>query len=264
MLNLNRELCNKDGICVAECPRRILLLGEDGFPTTIPGAEMLCAQCGHCVAVCPTAAMALTAPLPIAPDDCPPVQPELAVNTAQVRHLLKTRRSIRAFKKQPVEREHIQELLDTARFAPTASNVQPLEWVVVHDTQKVHEIGALIVEFMRESGQFSALVTQWDKGVDMIMRGAPHLLVAHAPTQGFRPDLDGAIATTYVDLTAHTMGLGACWAGFVLFAATQSPPVAEALGIPEGRQACGGVLLGRPKYKYHRIPPRNEVKATWL
>jgi len=41
------------------------------------------------------------------------------------------RRTIRRFKPEPVPRELLERLVDAARLAPSAANVQPLEFVVV-------------------------------------------------------------------------------------------------------------------------------------
>jgi len=54
------EKCNRDGICVEACGRRLIEMGEaDSVPTLITGVEELCINCGHCVAVCPSGALAL-------------------------------------------------------------------------------------------------------------------------------------------------------------------------------------------------------------
>ncbi|MHA1953776.1 MAG: nitroreductase family protein, partial [Candidatus Heimdallarchaeaceae archaeon] len=47
--------------------------------------------------------------------------------------LLKTRRSIRKYKNTPVEEEKIQKCLEAARWAPSASNKQPWEFLIVTD-----------------------------------------------------------------------------------------------------------------------------------
>ena len=50
-LLIDREKCQKDGLCVAECPLGIIALEEaEGFPAYIPGTQEFCVTCGHCVA----------------------------------------------------------------------------------------------------------------------------------------------------------------------------------------------------------------------
>jgi hypothetical protein len=37
----------------------------------------------------------------------------------------------------------------------------------------------------------------------------------------------------------------------------------EALGFPEGHVSFGAMMVGHQKYKYQRLPLRNEAKITW-
>ena len=46
--------------------------------------------------------------------------------------LAKKRYSVRAYKPVPVEDEKLQEVLEAARLAPTACNLQPFQFIVIH------------------------------------------------------------------------------------------------------------------------------------
>ena len=58
--------------------------------------------------------------------------------------LLKTRRSIRQFKQTPLPRIEIQECVDSARLAPSARNMQPLEYLYIDEHEKVGKIFPLL------------------------------------------------------------------------------------------------------------------------
>ena len=45
------------------------------------------------------------------------------------------RRSIRRFSPQPVDKEVLYELVQAARMAPAAANIQPLQYMIVHQKQ---------------------------------------------------------------------------------------------------------------------------------
>ena len=60
------------------------------------------------------------------------------------------------------------------------------------------------------------------------------------------------------------MGLGACWVGYLMLAATQYEPLKDALGIPNDHRLYGAMVVGYPKYSYRRIPPRNQAKVVML
>jgi nitroreductase len=75
--------------------------------------------------------------------------------------------------------------------------------------------------------------------------------------------IDSATALAFLDLSAKSMGLGCCWAGFAYVMANGFPPIKELLALPEGHAAYGCMLLGYPRFNYHRIPLRNPPRITW-
>src|SRR4030042_610049 len=117
--------CKRDAICAAECPARIIRLKDkESFPEPIENAEEYCINCGHCVAVCPHAALSHEI---MGPEDCPDIKRELLPRADQIDHLLRSRRSIRTFKAEPLDRETLLGLIDTARYGPTAHNLPPVQ-----------------------------------------------------------------------------------------------------------------------------------------
>ena len=58
--------------------------------------------------------------------------------------LLKTRRSIRKYKSKPVETEKLEKCLEAARWAPSASNKQPWEFLFVTDEKKRKKLAEFI------------------------------------------------------------------------------------------------------------------------
>jgi nitroreductase len=178
--------------------------------------------------------------------------------------MLMSRRSVRAFKDRPVARETLEELLDVARRAPTASNSQKLKWIVVGDGAKVRALSQAAVNWMRSSGNSSALLEQWDCGYDFVLRGAPAVVVACAPEDYGWGKQDCAIALTFLELAAEARGLGVCWAGYLTRIAEIHAPLRQALSVPEGYVVCGGLMLGEGKYSYRQIPPRKPLSVQWV
>ena len=101
---------------------------------------------GHTVAVCPTGSLDHRA---MAADQCPPVQPELALSADHTKHFLRSRRSIRAYKGKAVPRERIERLIRMARYAPSGRNSQGVEWLVLGRTEEVHRAAGLVADWMR-------------------------------------------------------------------------------------------------------------------
>lgn len=269
---VDSKKCTHDGICVAECPIGLIKLKDKkSVPEPIDRAEDMCINCGHCVAVCPHGAFSLTT---MKPDDCPPVRKDLALDIERVKHLLQTRRSIRTYQDKEISPETLEELIDIARYAPTGGNSQLIKWIVVNSPEKVRNLaGEMIVDFMRhlisekhplaKGYNLSFFVKAWEDGNDLISRGAPGLVITHAPKNYTMAQTDSAIALTFLDLTAPSFGLGTCWAGFFMMAAAQWSPLQEALGLPKRNACFGAMLIGYPKYEYLRIPLRKPAEIAW-
>ncbi len=65
--------------------------------------------------------------------------------------LIKLRRCIREFNDRPIARESIKKIIDAARFAPPARNIQPWEFVVVTKADILNKIAEIT-----EHGKFIA------------------------------------------------------------------------------------------------------------
>jgi len=270
-ISVDREKCNQDGICVNECPARIIVIDpKEGYPVLTPDFKDFCLKCGHCVSVCPSDALRLEW---LAPGNCPPIKKELGVTPEQAEQFLCSRRSIRTFREKNVPQDVLEKLLQVACSAPSAKNQQPWHWTVVREPAEVRRLAGMVVDAMRSfirvnreaatTMGFPRVVASWDQGYDRVCRGAPHLIVAHADKNWAFAAEDTALALSLLDLYATSLGLGACWAGYVYKTVNAYPPLFEALGIPADHLAFGAMLIGYPKFKYRRIPIRNSPRVTW-
>jgi nitroreductase/NAD-dependent dihydropyrimidine dehydrogenase PreA subunit len=271
LLSVDEKKCKKDKLCVNECPFGILEMNEiNGYPRLVSGGETICNACGHCVVVCPHDALNHKY-VPI--EESPIIDDDLAISEAQAIQFLRSRRSIRRFKDQPVKKEKIQRLIETARYAPTARNAQLLEWAVITDKAKLRELAKLTIDWIRHDmeknpGQprapyFPLMVAAWDAGNDMILRGAPALIIASAPKESAFGLVDLSLALSYLELMAPMLGLGTCWAGLLEGALLQWPPARELLGLSDDRPYHYPMMLGYPVSRYLRLPQRRRPKITW-
>jgi len=169
--------------------------------------------------------------------------------------------------------QKIRKLIETARYAPTASNAQVLEWLVFNDPAKIKEFAGQTVDWMRAVLQKNShspgasylplIVAAWDAGHDAVLRGAPVLVVASAPKEAGSGMVDISLALSYLELAATTFGLGTCWAGLLQGALQASSSLKEAIGIPAGHTHHYPMMLGYPKVKYFRLPERKPPKITF-
>lgn len=261
LVRVDREKCKRDGICAAVCPAALIRREGNDFPETVADAVAFCIGCGHCVAACPSGALTHER---ITLEECLPIRDELEVSADSVEQFLKRRRSIREFKETPVPREVLEKIIDTARWAPSAVNTQPVRWVVVEKTDHVRHLAGMIAGWMKGTGYAVRYLAAWEKGRDMILRGAPHLILACASSEYTWASVDCAIALTYLELAAQARGLGTCWSGLLTRAAEADPSIGEFVGLAKGLNICGAVMIGHPKIRYRRIPGRNRAVIEWL
>jgi len=261
LIQIDAEKCKKDKLCIIECPFNILRENSDGIPEVIPEAEAMCMKCGHCLAVCPSGALTLDG---VSPESCDPSRKDIVVDAAAMEDLLKNRRSVRVYKKKPVEREQVAHLMEMLRWAPTAKNLQPVHWLLIDDGEKIRELAGMTIEWLKAGGVYPEIVEAWEGGEDMILRSAPLIAIAHAATDGLTPAVDCAIAATSLDLAATSYGIGSFWAGFFMLASNQYAPISEYLKLPDNHAVYSALALGYPKFKYHRIPQRQESNFNWL
>jgi nitroreductase/NAD-dependent dihydropyrimidine dehydrogenase PreA subunit len=271
LLKIDQSKCKKDGICSASCPMGIIRLQEgNGFPEMVPGGDQVCLVCGHCVAACLHGALDHER-MPL--HGCPPIQGKLTISEDQAIQFLRSRRSVRIYQDKPVEREKIQRLIEIGRYAPTGSNSQLVEWIVFEDKTKIKHLAGMTVDWIRrlledktESVPFAympLIVAAWDAGMDAVLRDAPALVVAIAPEEAGNGMVDLSLALCYLELAAPKFGLGTCWAGMLRRGLLNSPSLREAVGIPKRYPHFYPMMLGYPKYKYHRLPERKPPKITW-
>jgi len=270
LFTIDRTKCKKDGICAAACPSQIIVWKDKkSFPELLDGGEAYCIDCGHCVAVCPHGAFILNT---MPPDVCTTLDQNLLPDAPSLKHLLQARRSVRSYKKKTVPRKVISDLLEVVRYAPTASNMQQVHWMVFHDPDEVQKLAAMVIDFLKQmlplvpddaADRYRRIIHVWDSGVDRIMRGAPHLVVAHSPSAVSFPEANCAHALAYLELYAFAGGLGTCWAGYFTAAANAHEPLIRTLDLPAGHRCYGAVMLGYPRYRYRRIPARDAAKLNF-
>ena len=270
-LEVNQDKCNSCGICVLTCPIGIIQMDDaNTLPLWIQNGGELCIKCGHCVATCPTDAIAVDS---IRPEVCDSIDKGLLPSPEQVELLIKSRRSIRVYKEDKVPRDILAKLVDIARYAPSGHNMQPVNWLIIEDSNEVKRLAGFVADWMRatikdnpgmaQAFRLDRLIQSWDSGKDTIMRSAPHAIVAYGHKANPIAPQAGVIALTTLELAAYAQDLGACWAGYFHAAAMTFPPMIEALNLPEDHQCLGAMMIGYPKHKYLKIPTRNEPQIIW-
>jgi len=268
--SVDADRCTRCGECVADCPARIIAMPEEGLPTIAPDKEDSCYRCQHCLAICPTGAVSI---LGLKPGNSRPLVGAYP-DPDKLETLIKGRRSVRRYKPENLEPELLQRLLDVAWHAPTGVNSRDVLFTVIDDRQKLAAVreqvmaglGRLVREEKLPQGMefFAGFVSLWEeKQVDILFRGAPHLLIASAPSQGACPLPDCLIALSYFELFAQSLGVGTVWNGLTKWAISDLlPETRQRLGIPEDHIIGYVMSFGRPALRYQRTVQRGTARVN--
>ena len=137
-----------------------------------------------------------------------------------------TRRVQRAFDSKAVEADKLRKIVDAGRHAMSARNLQPWQFIVVQDRERLKQIGALC-----STGKF---ITDAPSAV-VILKDAGNARWA---------DVDCAQAVQNMANAGWALGLGTCWVGNF-----DAAKIGELLGVPQGWPIFTILPFGYPDAK---------------
>ena len=139
-----------------------------------------------------------------------------------------SRRSVRQYKNQPVEREQLLEIIKAGTWAPSGLNNQPWRFVIIQDQGLRNQLAAL-TKFGR------------------IIERAPAAIAVFLDKKAVYHDIKdyqamGACLQNML-LAAYAMGLGAVWLGEIL---KNSDQVRALLELPDDLEFMAVIAVGHP------------------
>lgn len=155
--------------------------------------------------------------------------------------LAKKRYSCRKYQDKEVEKEKISQVLEAARIAPSAKNLQPWHFVVIHEEENLKRI----------KGCYKG---RW-------IQSAPYIIVAcgdhksswHRSDGKIHTNIDVAIAVDHLTLAATDIGLATCW-----ICKFDVMKCSEILELPEGIEPIAMIPIGYPADKVDINRHRND------
>ena len=178
---------------------------------------------------------------------------------SELLELIRTRRSIRKFQATPVPDHLVEQILQTAAWAPSAHNRQPWRFVVIRDGASKVELAAAMGRKLRSDLAADGVppeLIERDAGRSYQRISSAPLLVLLCLTMA---DMDTypderrsrseavmaaqsvAMAGQNLLLAAHAVGLGACWLCGPLFC---PDVVRETLALPDDWQPQALITVG--------------------
>lgn len=153
------------------------------------------------------------------------------------------RRSVRSFADTPVDEEELTEVLEAARRAPTAGNLQAWSVVVVTEPGTREELARACLgqEHVADAPLVLVFLADEERSAAKYGERGRSLYAVQ----------DATIAATHALLAATAKGLGTCWVG-----AFRGDEVRRVIGAPEGHPPVAVIPTGHPEEELVRTSRR--------
>ncbi|MEM2865914.1 MAG: nitroreductase family protein [Candidatus Hadarchaeales archaeon] len=142
---------------------------------------------------------------------------------------IRERRSVRAYRPDPVPEEALRRMLEAARLAPSAKNLQPWKLVVVRDPERRKKLA--------EAAHGQSFVAEAPVVIAAVALDPERVMRCGVPSYA----VDVAIVVDHLTLAAVQEGLGTCWIG-----SFSQEEARKVLGVPEKYMVVALLPVGYP------------------
>lgn len=169
-----------------------------------------------------------------------------------------TRRSVRDYKPEPVDRELMAKVLECGIYAPSAMNLQPWEVRVVDAPDFIEGVTAIAVEQMPQLKE--------QENFRNIFRNAPTVAFIACPVESYSGEYDCGLLSQNMMLSAWSLGIGSCCLGSVVPVMNSDAAKAyyERLQLPADYKLMVAIAFGYPEGDIPEAPARDAAKAFYV
>jgi nitroreductase len=168
--------------------------------------------------------------------------------------IIKSRKSIRAYQDKPLPKQVVKDILEAAKYAPTARNMQELEYRVVTNKTLMDTLSKGIADALQKEG----LPLKGPPGAKPdFFHSAPLLILVIAPSDNAWAATDAALAVQNILLYATSIDLGSCFIGMARLI-EKDKGLCKLVNIPDSMSIVAAVICGYPD----EDPAPREKKQT--
>ena len=178
--------------------------------------------------------------------------------------LLKNRRAIRDFQEKEVSLDIVKEILQESCLAPSASNGQPCQFIIVNNRKMLKKLSDeskknLLQDFAENKTSLNPGYADMLKDENFnVYYNAPCLIYLIGSKSVRSLDVDCALAVSYIMFSATQRGLGTCWINLGAYIRDQI--LKAELGMPDDCRIVAPIIIGYPK----EIPAASERHAPQI
>ena len=292
---IDQEKCEACGECIKVCPHEtISMINKKAI---ITGNESL--VCGHCQAACKSGAINVGG-IDESLSNFSSFKSEKKwlpfgqYDTTGLVNLMQSRRSCRNYKKKPVEKELLEDLVKIGVTAPSGSNCQMWSFTVLSDRKSVEAFGEQIKVFFHNLNRLAGItwlrmllkllgkrqlsdyyenyyerikegLKNWETNdKDMLFHGAPAVIAIACKQEASCPAEDALLAAQNILLGAHSLGLGTCLIGFAVSAMKKERKLCDFIDLPIDEDVYAVIAISYPKEKYINVTGRKPVPLRYI
>ncbi len=172
--------------------------------------------------------------------------------------VLKTRRSIRSYKAQQINKEEIQQILEAGIYAPSGMNRQPWHFTVIQNKEIIDRLSGFIGEEMKASGDQHLIEFASQPGFNVFYH-SPTVIIVSGKTE-LNPVVDCTIAAENLIIAAASLGIGSCWIGLAnfIYAPEKREKYLSGLNLPEDYTPIHAIAFGYTDGEAPEPKPRAE------
>ncbi|MBO7286556.1 MAG: nitroreductase [Alistipes sp.] len=169
-----------------------------------------------------------------------------------------TRRSVRNYTSEPVDREQMAKILECGMYAPSAMNMQPWAVRVVDAPDFIEGVTNIALEQNPELKE--------QEGFRNLFRNAPTVAFIACPVESYSGEFDCGLLSENMMLAAWSMGIGSCCLGSVVpvMNSEAAKPYMERLQLPDGYKLMLAIAFGYPEPNSTQEPERDLTKAYYI
>jgi len=175
-----------------------------------------------------------------------------------IMEIIKARKSIRAYKDEPLPKDVVDSLLEAAKHAPSARNLQPLEYKVITSKTLIGKLSEGIAAAMQQEG----MPLKGPPGAKPnFFYGAPLLIIVTAPKDDMWAMPDAALAVQNIMLYATSISLGSVFIGMAKLI-EKDKDLLKLLHIADNMSIVAAVVCGYPAEDPE--PKEKKLKAEFF